>query len=241
VISLRGRQTATWLLVCLTMAAAVILDVGMPPRRLVAMLYAIPILIAAHGLPRSGVIVVSASVIALYLVNAWWTETSTRLQMFSVVSLVMVSYLCVGLAMQIDWAVKHAREAENLANLLDALLTSAPVGLAFWDRDLRCAFINETYAALLGLRAEEARGRTPRELLNELGTEVEDDIRWVLQTRSPLAGRELKVAPARADDGGPPLLSGEASRLIAAYYPVRRPDGDLAGVGTSAVRITYRQ
>lgn len=239
-IDLRGRTTTTWVLVALAIGAALLFDLETPPRRLVAMLYAIPILIAAHGLPRIAVGAIGVVVIALYLVSAWGSETPARLQMFSVVGLATVSYLSVGLALQIDRATEQARENEELAGLLSALLLSAPMGLVFWDRELNCALINASFASVLGVQPEQARGRPLRELVQGDAGGMEDDVRWVLRTKSPLADRELTSVFVGQEPGGPLLLPGEETRWIASYYPVPNAEGDIVGVGCVAVRVTER-
>ena len=47
--------------------------------------------------------------------------------------------------------------------LLDTLLSSAPVGLAFFDRELRFVRVNQTLAQINGRPAEEHIGRTLQE------------------------------------------------------------------------------
>ena len=66
------------------------------------------------------------------------------------------------LAARAALAVDNARlfhEAEESLGLLDALFATAPVGLAFYDRELRYLKINDTLAALNGVSAAEHLGQ----------------------------------------------------------------------------------
>ena len=53
---------------------------------------------------------------------------------------------------------------EDSLVLLEALLASAPVGVAFLDGELRVARINAALANVLGRSVDECTGRTAREL-----------------------------------------------------------------------------
>ena len=64
-------------------------------------------------------------------------------------------------------------QSETLA-LLDSLLDTAPVGLAFLDRELRYVRINQRWLAdINGVPVEETLGRTVREVLPELAPSLE--------------------------------------------------------------------
>lgn len=52
---------------------------------------------------------------------------------------------------------------ESSLVLLEALLASAPVGIAFLDGDLRIVRVNDALAAVLGRPVEECIGRSARE------------------------------------------------------------------------------
>ena len=60
------------------------------------------------------------------------------------------------------------RERRDATALLDSLYETAPVGLAFVDRDLRFVRINEKLAAISGLPAADQIGRRARDLLPPL-------------------------------------------------------------------------
>jgi PAS domain-containing protein len=78
--------------------------------------------------------------------------------------------------------------------LLDALFAHAPMGLAFWDEDLRYRRINGALAAMNGLAPEDHLGRTTNEVLgDELGDQLvavaEVDVERLARERGALHHR----------------------------------------------------
>lgn len=120
------------------------------------------------------------------------------------------------LAERCAYAVHNARlfrEAEETIGLLDALFSTAPVGLALLDLDLRFVRVNDHLAALAGRPAGELVGRRPADLMPAGGLR-EELMREVLDSGRPLLEREVRggeetqrwlvsctVVPGR--DGGP--------------------------------------
>ncbi|MDI1446283.1 ATP-binding protein [Polyangium sp. 6x1] len=122
------------------------------------------------------------------------------------------------------------RKEESLA-LLDTLFSSAPVGLAFLDAEMRYVRSNRALAVNIHRRSpEEEAGMTLHQVLPELAPRVEPYIRRVLDTGEPLVGIEISGAvPATPDHG---------RHWLASYYPVRTARGDLLGVGVVVVDLT---
>jgi PAS domain S-box-containing protein len=138
------------------------------------------------------------------------------------------------LASRAALAVDNARlfrEAEESLGLLDALFATAPVGLAFFDRNLRYLKINETLAALNGVPAAEHVGRTAAEVIPSLADKVEPLLRSVLETGQPVLGEELRGATAAMP---------EERYWLASYYPVQSGDGEVIGVGAVVADLTER-
>ena len=80
----------------------------------------------------------------------------------------------------------------NLA-LLDAIFASAPLGLAFIDRDLRYARVNQLLADMNGVSPEAHVGKRPRDLLPDLQLDgYEDRWRRILATGEPRFHRLLR-------------------------------------------------
>lgn len=140
------------------------------------------------------------------------------------------------LARRFALAIDNARlydEAERSLALLDTLFATAPVGLAFWDTDLRYVRINEALARINGLPVEEHIGRSLAEVLPEAGEDAVAPLRQVLETGEPVTDMEVQLATLR-DPGQPHLFN-------ASYYPVRSADGDIIGLGGVVTDITERQ
>ena len=134
---------------------------------------------------------------------------------------------------QNDEAEALYREAQQTAALLDALYRSAPVGLGFWDRDLRYVRVNEALAAINERSAEDHVGRTFREVVPQLADELEELARGVLETGIPVIGREMTAGtPGRPD---------RLRHWRASYYPVTGPDGERLGVGAVVEETTDRR
>src|SRR5712691_13036447 len=71
-----------------------------------------------------------------------------------------------------------ARSKEESLALLDTLLSTAPVGFAFHNRDLVYERINESLAAINGLPVEQHLGRTLREVVPEMAAILEPHLHW---------------------------------------------------------------
>jgi PAS domain S-box-containing protein len=151
---------------------------------------------------------------------------------YAAVDLAFAEHLARRFALAIDNARLYD-EAERSLALLDTLFATAPVGLAFFDQELRYMRINEALASINGLSVEAHLGRSLPEILPEADQAVVDQIRHVLETGEPLTDVEIQIATQR-DPGRPRLFN-------ASYYPVRGPDGEVIGVGSVVNDITERQ
>src|SRR4051812_23786153 len=140
------------------------------------------------------------------------------------------------LARRFALAIDNARlydEAERSLALLDTLFSTAPVGLAFFDTQLRYVRINTALAAINGLSVEEHLGRTIEDVLGEENRGVVHQIARVLRTGDPATDLEVRVATEREP--------GAARLFNASYYPVRSTDGEIIGVGAVVADITEHQ
>ncbi|MGN6799905.1 MAG: PAS domain-containing protein, partial [Gaiellaceae bacterium] len=123
--------------------------------------------------------------------------------------------------------------AEQTTALLDALYGSAPVGLGFWDRDLRYVRVNDALAQINERPAEDHVGRTFREVVPQLADQLEAIARGVLDTGEAAIGLEM----AAGTPGSPDVLR----HWRASYYPVIGPDGEPIGVGAVGEETTERR
>jgi PAS domain S-box-containing protein len=142
-----------------------------------------------------------------------------------------------GLAIDNSRLVREAQEAagrsEDTLALLDTVLRTAPVGLAFLDRGLRFVRINEALAAMNGRSVEEHLGATLASILPEIASTLEPIFRRVFETGEPI--RDVEGSRPAAGE------TGETGYFLASYYPVRGADGNVAWVGAVVVDITQRK
>ena len=136
------------------------------------------------------------------------------------------------IAVAVDNARLHTEIGSSLA-LLDSLLVSAPVGIGFWDADLRFVRVNDALAALNGLPPEEHVGKTLHEVIPGLADVLETRYRRVLETGEPSVHHESTDESA---DG-----AGTARHWLTSCYPVRTGDGRTIGVGAVLMEITDRK
>jgi PAS domain S-box-containing protein len=117
-------------------------------------------------------------------------------------------------------------------DLLAALMHHAPVGVGFFDWDLRFITVNTALAAMNGPSVAEHLGRRVREVLPDIGTEVETYMREVFRTGQPLW---------RHDIGGETPAARHVQRhWQAVYFPVFDPQGRVGAVGVVVIEDTER-
>jgi PAS domain-containing protein len=112
------------------------------------------------------------------------------------------------------------REAQRTTALLDALHGAAPVGLGFWDRELRFVRVNEMLAQINERPALDHVGRTLAEVVPHLAHVLEPIARGVLERREPVIALEVT--------GGTPSNPDEPRHWLASYYPVLAADGEAS-------------
>lgn len=125
-----------------------------------------------------------------------------------------------------------ARKDESLA-LVDTLLNSAPVGMAFFDNDLRSVRVNAALASVSGAEAADTPGLALADVMPGLDEATLRAIEGVRGTGEPLTNLELS--------GGEPFASGQARYWSQSYYPIRTSQGQMLGVGAVVEEITGRK
>ena len=127
-----------------------------------------------------------------------------------------------------DLAGSQRETAESLA-LLDAFLENAPIGIAFFDSDLRYRLVNETLAAANGRPVAEHIGRPVLKAVPDMPAGVVADLNEVVRTGRPLLNREAVGRPGTPDH-----------TWLSSYFPVRTKEGRPLGVGVVAQDVTDR-
>ena len=119
--------------------------------------------------------------------------------------------------------------AASLA-ILQALQSTAPVGIGFVDRELHIVHMNELLAGLNGLSSDEAQGRSLPEVMGSIWPRFEPLYRQVIETGKAIAN----VGTARTNAEGVP------SHWLNSYFPVR-VDTEVVGVGVVGIDVTDRK
>ena len=112
--------------------------------------------------------------------------------------------------------------------LLDLLLTSAPVGFAYLDRDLTLVRANPVFASIGGRTPDQVANRPVGRLMADFPPLRVSELQRVLRNGIPILDVPLVgVAEGR----------GERNWLVS-YYPVRPPRRPIHGVGVVVVDVT---
>ena len=117
--------------------------------------------------------------------------------------------------------------------LLDALWESAPVGLAYFDSELRYRRVNGAVLDIDGGTSDERLGRTLEDVHGATGALFADGLRRVLAGGTPLVDVPIE---GRLWHGRGPRQEWRVN-----FYPVRAPDGTLLGGGVVLVDVTAEQ
>ncbi|VXD23132.1 putative Histidine kinase [Planktothrix serta PCC 8927] len=113
--------------------------------------------------------------------------------------------------------------------ILNTFLSSSPIGLAVFDRNLRYLYANETLAAMNGLPLKEHIGRRLGEVVPHIRAEFAPLLEQVIETRQPLLNREFR---------GQIYPGDEIHHYLANHFPVCLSDGEVLGVGVTVMDIT---
>jgi PAS domain S-box-containing protein len=116
---------------------------------------------------------------------------------------------------------------------MERLYATAPIGLGFFDTDLRVVRVNERLAQIDGLAAEAHVGRRLADVVPEVAAAMEGDYRELIATGLPFREREVRAAT--------PALPGVPRDWLVSAYPLKHPDGTVLGVTIAVSDITERK
>ena len=105
---------------------------------------------------------------------------------------------------------------------------NAPIGLCYFDTDLRYRYINRWLADMNGVSPEQHLGKTIQEVVEDVATRVVPQLRRVLETGQPVVDGVAEVATP-ATDGGRRVFRHS-------YYAAFDSDGKIVGV-TCVVQV----
>lgn len=125
--------------------------------------------------------------------------------------------------------VKQAElQRQRSETILNAFLTSSPIGLALFDTDLCYLYANESLARLNDLPLQDHLGHTLDEVLPQIAPEFGPMLRQILDTREPILNFESSGE----------TLSGQYRNCLSSHFPVCLPNGELLGIGNTVMDIT---
>ena len=111
---------------------------------------------------------------------------------------------------------------ERIDGGVEHLYAIAPVGLCYFDTDLRFLYINEWLARINGLQVEAHLGKTIDEVLKDVAAGVVPQLRHVLQTGEPIIEGTVEAET--------PAHPGASRHYMHNYYPEKSKDGTVVGV-----------
>lgn len=119
--------------------------------------------------------------------------------------------------------------AETVAQL-DAFLLNAPVGIAFYDLDLKYVRVNSVFAEANQKSIDDLVGRPVMEGTAGLSAQLLTDFQIVLRSGEPILDRHVAV--------GPPDQAHPAAEWELYLFPVRTADGRPLGLGAIGQNVT---
>jgi len=123
-------------------------------------------------------------------------------------------------------------EPSEQTSEVERLYAIAPVGLCYFDTDLRFLYINEWLARINGLSVKAHLGKTIHDVLKDVAVGAVPQLRQVLQTGEPIIEGEVEAET--------PAHPGESRRYMHNYYPDKNQDGTVVGVSCVVQDITER-
>lgn len=116
---------------------------------------------------------------------------------------------------------------------LDAIYQNAPIGLAFFDKQMRIRRINQRLAEIGGPPPEAYIGRTIGETVPTMAALIEEAGKAVLAKGTPIEGRELS--------GETPAYPGVTRYFVDNWYPIFGEGGEISGCGVVVDETTDRK
>ena len=116
--------------------------------------------------------------------------------------------------------------------MLDAIFDSAPIGIGFWDRDLRSVRVNDALAEMTGFPAADHFGKRIDEILTGREAGTVESWKRIIRTGQPVAPAEIvSETPARP---------GEKSCWLERWYPVKTGE-EVIGLAATFMDVTDRR
>jgi PAS domain S-box-containing protein len=133
-------------------------------------------------------------------------------------------------------AEEALRASEALARQrlveLETIYETAPIGLCVFDEDLRWIRLNRVIAEINGRPIADHIGRTPSEIVPDVGGQAEEALRTILRTGARL---DFEMRGTTAAQPGVERFWSEH------WVPMMDDDGRVVGISVAAEEITERK
>ena len=123
---------------------------------------------------------------------------------------------------------KNSSGVSEAERMLAEFVNRSNVGLAIFDDMLCYRMCNPYLAASNGAPIESHLGKHVREILGEVGLQVEPALRQVFATRQPVLNCELAGALPTKPEGG---------HWMDTFFPIANSNGDVKQVGAFVVEL----
>lgn len=117
----------------------------------------------------------------------------------------------------------RSEELATQRELFETIVDHAPVGIAYYDRDLTIRWANPVLAQMLGSPIERVIRSKVSEAFARLGEPILEQLKHVLDRGDPLTEQAVSLSHQPDGQGGPLYLD-------MMYVPVRDPRGQVVGV-----------
>jgi PAS domain S-box-containing protein len=117
---------------------------------------------------------------------------------------------------------RRLRDSEDKMRDLDQSFTNTPIGLCYFDKELRFLRINDWLSRINGLSVEEHLGRRIADCLPDVAIGVEPQLRHVLQTGESIVNGFVETAT--------PAHPTTTRTYMHNYFPDRSANGTLVGI-----------
>ena len=114
-----------------------------------------------------------------------------------------------------------------------SVYANAPIGLCYFDTDLRFRYINAWLARINGISVEAHLGKTVTDVLKDFAHGVELQLHHVIQTGEPIIKGEVELETM--------AHPGESRHYMHNYYPDKNKDGTVVGVSCVVQDVTDRK
>lgn len=116
---------------------------------------------------------------------------------------------------------------------IERLFAFAPVGLCYYDTDLKYRYLNKWLARINGVQVEACLGKTLEEVVPILAATVAPRLRKVVETGEAIIDVEIKAETL--------AHPGEPRHFRNSYYPDKSKDGTVIGVCCVVQDITAQK